>query len=226
VASFPFAPTIDDVVLSGQVIDEVAAGRAPELPILLCHTRDEIKLFDAMGFLPEPSNERELGEWMTMALPDGVAAVEAYRHAEPDGTLKDWFVSFLTDQTYHMSDFRFADVRAQRDPRVWMARFSWQSPAENNKFGACHGIEIPFLFWRPGQSGGFLEGHEAPVELAYAMQDAWAAFARTGDPNCASLPSWPRYGTEKREVMDLDSESHVVPDPDGALRQVWKDVVF
>jgi para-nitrobenzyl esterase len=58
------------------------------------------------------------------------------------------------------------------------------------------------------------------------MQDAWAAFARTGDPNCASLPAWPRYETGLRSVMSLDTESSVLHNPDGALRALWQDVVF
>lgn len=226
VAAFPFAPTLDHVVLHGEVIDEVAAGRAPRVPILMCHTSDEIRLFDAMGFLPDPSDEQELGAFMSMGLPDTAAAVEAYRQAEPDGSLKDWFISYLTDQTYHMPDYRFADVRAPHDPRIWMARFSWRSPAENTTFGSCHGMDIPFLFWRSGESGGFLDGYEAPSELAFAMQDAWATFARTGDPNCGSLPSWPRYVAENRDVMELNTESHVLTDPDRPVREIWKGVIF
>jgi para-nitrobenzyl esterase len=225
-ASFPFAPLLDGVVLHGEVLDEVAAGRAAPVPILIFHTRDEIKLFAGMGFLPEPKDSRDLAGKMATTLPDGDVAVAAYRDAQPEGSLTDWYVSFLTDQSFHMPDFRLADVRIGPDARVWMARFSWESPAEDGKFGACHGLEIPFLFWRPGQAGGFLEGHEAPRELATAMQDAWAAFARTGDPNCPSLPAWPRYEVGQRSVMNLDTEPSVMPDPDRALREIWQDVVF
>ena len=31
--------------------------------------------------------------------------------------------------------------------------------------------------------------------------DYFAAFAKTGDPNPSSLPSWPRYDTVKAELM-------------------------
>jgi para-nitrobenzyl esterase len=226
VAAFPFAPTLDAVVLRGAVIDEVAAGRAAQVPLLISHTRDEIKLFAAMGVLPELGDEEQLAAAMAGIFPDGHAAAEAYRNAEPDGSPNDRLVSFLTDQTYHMPDFRLADGRLRHDPRVWMSRFSWESPAEGGKFGACHGLEIPFLFWRPGQTGGFLGDHEAPAELAHAMQDAWVAFARSGDPNCPSLPVWPRYEADERAVMNLDSESQVLHDPDAAMRVVWQDVIL
>lgn len=224
VAAFPFAPTLDGGLISGHVVDEIASGRVAEVPVLLCHTRDEIKLFAAMGFLPDPANEAELAAMMTMGLPDGPAAVEAYRRAQPDGSLSDWFVSFLTDQTYHMPDFRFADERVRHDPRVWMARFSWSSPAEGSPYGACHGIEIPFVFHVAGQTGGFLDGVEAPTDVAFAMQDAWAAFARSGDPNCTAVPTWPRYDVDTRAVMSVDTKSEVVDDPDAGLRILWQDV--
>lgn len=223
-ASFAFAPTLDGVVLRGHVIDEVAAGRAASVPLLLCHTRDEIKLFAAMDVLPDV-DEPGLVTMMSMSHPDGQAALEAYRKADPSGTPNDWLVSFLSDQNFHMPDFRFADVRLRHDPRVWMARFSWESHAEGGKFGACHGIEIPFLFYRPGETGAFLEGREPPLHLVHAIQDAWAAFARSGDPNCHALPEWPAYSGE-RTVMALDDEPRLLYDPDAALHTVWDDIVF
>jgi para-nitrobenzyl esterase len=227
VAAFPFAPTCDGVVLNGAVIDQVAAGRAATVPLLICHTHDELKLFVAMGVLADlPDEAHDLAQRMARTLPDGQRAVEAYRSAEPDGSPADWYVSFLTDQTYHMPDFRLADVRLPHDPRVWIARFSWESSADGGAFGACHGIEIPFLFRRPGRSGGFLGDQEAPVEIAHTMQDAWAAFARSGDPNCDRLPTWPPYETGQRAVMSFNTESRVFYDPDGAVRTMWESIEF
>ena len=107
----PFAPTLDGVVLNGAVIDEVAAGRAASVPLLIFHTRDELKSFGAMGRLPDLGDEDGLASWIAEVLPDGHVAVEAYRNAEPDGSLTDWLSSFLTDQNIHMPDFRMADVR-------------------------------------------------------------------------------------------------------------------
>jgi len=220
----PFAPTLDGTVLSGPVIDEITAGRAAPVPLLIMHTRDEMQLFAAMGILPGPSDASALAGLMTGAFPDAGAAVDAYRNVQPGRSPAEWYASFLTDQNFHMPDFRVADARLGHDPRVWMARFSWESPAEGGAFGACHGLEIPFLFWRAGQTGGFLGDHEAPAELAYAMQDAWTSFARTGDPNCAGLPAWPRYETGDRAVMSFDTESRLLHDPDAALRALWQDV--
>lgn len=224
VGPFVFAPTPDGVVLNGAVIDEAAAGRSEPVPLLITHTRDELQLYAGLGLMPDlPDDEDALADRLTQTWPDPRAAIDAYRTAEPELSPPDWFVSYMSDQI-HMPDFRLADVRSRHDPRVWMARFSWASPADGGKWGACHGIEIPFLFWRPGQTGAFLGEHEPPVELAHAMQDAWATFARTGDPNSPGLPSWPRYEPDRRAVMELDTESRVVDDPDGTVRAAWEDV--
>ena len=47
---------------------------------------------------------------------------------------------------------------------------------------------------------------------------------KTGDPNCASLPTWPKYTPEKGEVMVLDDECVAMNDPDRAARQVIESI--
>jgi para-nitrobenzyl esterase len=39
----------------------------------------------------------------------------------------------------------------------------------------------------------------------------WTNFARTGNPNGAGLPQWPRYD-RKRMLLHLDSKIAVTPD--------------
>ena len=50
------------------------------------------------------------------------------------------------------------------------------------------------------------------------MSAAWAAFARTGDPNHSGLPSWPAYDTTQRATMIFDTECEVVDNPAHAER--------
>jgi len=48
--------------------------------------------------------------------------------------------------------------------------------------------------------------------LSRCIQDAWVAFARTGDPNCESIGKWWVYG-EKRLTMMLGKDCHVEKSP-------------
>ena len=50
------------------------------------------------------------------------------------------------------------------------------------------------------------------------MSDTWVAFARSGDPNNRHLPQWPAYDAQRRAIMSLNVESHVLDDPNAAER--------
>lgn len=58
------------------------------------------------------------------------------------------------------------------------------------------------------------------------MQQAWIHFARTGDPNHAGLPQWPRYDQKSRATLEFGLESKMVKDPLSAQRSSWDGVPF
>ena len=84
-----------------------------------------------------------------------------------------------------------------------MYRFDWGP----SRFGACHCIELPFVFgttesWAaPMLSGGEPGEMRALSEQVRGMV---AGFARTGRP-ASSLMSWPAYEQEAGWTMVFDS---------------------
>jgi para-nitrobenzyl esterase len=222
-AAFAFSPVQDGVVLADHIIDAVAVGNCADVPLLISHTRDEMRLFAANGrALGEmPTTDDELAGRLGHAFADGRTAAAAYRAAEPDASPAELWLSYLTDARFHMPDFGLAEARLIRSPAVWMARFAWPSTAMDGQLGACHAIEIPFLFTGGGNLGGMTPKEGPPERLAHAIQDAWVGFARNGDPNTSALPEWPRYDVEHRLVMELDDECKLVTDPDGEIRRLW-----
>ncbi len=101
-----------------------------------------------------------------------------------------------------------------------MYEFGWRSPAANGMFGACHALEIPFVFdtldLGPGQMIGELLGDAPPQHLADTMHSAWVSFMTQGDPG------WPRYDLKRRATMRFDVECTVVDDPRAAERALWE----
>ena len=77
--------------------------------------------------------------------------------------------------------------------------FEWGSPAMGGWLGACHGLEIAFVFGNQGRGdlAAFTGAGDDADALAATMMDAWLAFARTGDPSTPALP-WPVYDAETR----------------------------
>ena len=46
--------------------------------------------------------------------------------------------------------------------------------------------------------------------LSDKMSAAWAAFARTGNPNVKSLPHWPAFTADQRATMIFNDECKVL----------------
>ena len=127
-----------------------------------------------------------------MPSPTVAAAAAAYRAAEPDASAAELWLSYLTDATFHMPDFGLAEARLVRSPAVWMARFSWPATALDGQLGACHAIEIPFLFPGGGNLGGMTPDEGPPEPLA--ARDPGRVGRRspaTATPTRARCPSGP-----------------------------------
>ena len=61
---------------------------------------------------------------------------------------------------------------------------------------------------------------EAGIGVARNIQDAWLAFARTGNPSCESIGKWPTY-RDRRETMMLGEKCIVEEAPYDEERRAW-----
>ncbi|MFN8381972.1 MAG: carboxylesterase family protein [Anaerolineales bacterium] len=92
-------------------------------------------------------------------------------------------------------------------------------PCQNGH--APHGSELPFVFGKTNEASGIdfigvtRDAQDAAVRerLTNVMMSAWVNFAKTGDPNGASLPTWPLFNSETQPVMrfGVDSKSDEAP---------------
>ena len=114
-------------------------------------------------------------------------------------------------------------VEAQRDNKtpVYNYMFTWKSPVMGGVLKACHALEIGFVFGK--YDAMFCGTGPEADKLSECMQDAWIAFAKTGNPSCKCMGNWPEYGN-KRMTMVLGKDSHVEAAPFEAERTVWEKV--
>ncbi len=83
--------------------------------------------------------------------------------------------------------------------------FDWKSPACGGELGACHGLELPFVFKTlPTATGpkGFA-GEAPPQDLADRIHNLWVQFATDG-----TLP-WPEFDRDTRQVHLLGSNETI-----------------
>ena len=58
----------------------------------------------------------------------------------------------ITDWFFRVPAIRVAEARdASGAALTWMYRFDYPGPEANHELGACHGVEIPFVFDTAGQ---------------------------------------------------------------------------
>ena len=99
-----------------------------------------------------------------------------------------------------------------------MYEFAWHSTQFDGRLGACHALEIAFVFDTLGNGTEPLLGTDPPQQLADTMHAARMAFVTNGD--CG----WPTYDLSRRATMRFDATSEVVDDPRSAERALWEGV--
>jgi para-nitrobenzyl esterase len=88
--------------------------------------------------------------------------------------------------------------------------------------GACHAIEIPFVFGneRNPLARPFSGFNGDGARFGRRIRHAWLSFARRGDPSHDRLPTWPRYRPDGRATMMLGRECSLADAPLDAEREL------
>ena len=226
-STMPFHPVVDGEVVPAPPIDRITAGSAADVDLLVGTNTDDWRLFPVLGgFIDQVTMDALVGpaevygSWSIAAF--GLPAetgLPYYRAAQPGGSPGDVLAAVLTDWWVRVPAMRLADAHVPAAGATFMYEFAWPSPAFAGRLGACHALEIPFVFdtldlGRRQMLGGAL-GENPPQPLADTMHRAWVDFASHGDPG------WPRYDLQRRAVMRLGESSELVIDPYAQERALW-----
>jgi para-nitrobenzyl esterase len=217
----PLGPVLDDELLDRQPVDALAAGAAAGIDLLVGSNADEMALYsivfgEAMG-LPQP-DEDALHAAVARLHDDPDAVVAAYRAAGRGDTPAGVHDAVRTDWMFGVPTRRLADAHTGR---TWRYSFAYRSPGWDGRLGACHGLELPFVFDVVGRvdTGAFVVADtEETRALAERMRTAWVAFARDGDPG------WPAYSAEAPAMQRFDLTDELTDAPDGPEQVVWEGV--
>ncbi|MBN2665024.1 MAG: carboxylesterase family protein, partial [Bacteroidales bacterium] len=112
-----------------------------------------------------------------------------------------------------------ADAKVRQAAPLYLAWFGWNPPLFDGRLRAFHTMDIGFWYYNTDVQISHTGGGARPRKLAAMMSEALVQFMRTGDPNCESLPQWPKYTTANGETMILNDTCEVKNDPDREARK-------
>jgi len=212
-------------VADGKVLPEppqtaVEKGSAKSIPLMVGSTLEETKMYMDVTAIDEAGLAKRLEGMLPAEYTPGI--LKAYREIRSRRGLSvtpgELFSAIQTDATMRLGAFRLLEAQRKQSRDVYSYLFTWKSPALGGRLGACHAIELGFVF---GTTDPVLTGQGPEADtLVRKTQDAWVAFARTGNPGCESLGEWPRFG-DKQETMVLGKECAVVNGPCREELEVW-----
>jgi para-nitrobenzyl esterase len=222
-----FAPVVDGEVLPEPPLAAVARGAARDVELIIGTTAEEMRLFallPGVGEIPDAA----LPLLVATRLPGPPATAPARAEALLrlyGGTGPDRFFAVETDASLFVPSTRLAEAQSRHQPRTFMYRFTWRSPLRGGALGACHALDVPFAlgtYELPALRAFAGEGPDAE-RVAHALMDAWAAFARSGDPGHPGIPPWPPYAPPRRATLELGGACRVVDAPDEARRRAFTE---
>jgi para-nitrobenzyl esterase len=219
---YQFAPVVDGRSLPSGPFDPVAPEVSAEVPLLIGKNATEIT-----GLIPgistDPIDDATLRKRVKEDTKAGDADVNrliaAYKKARPKASNLDIYWAIASDDAMG-ADVAAAIERkiAQGKAPVYVYELTWIMPAEGGKLGSPHLLDLPLVFQNVSIARGMLGPAPAPDVLSGRMAGAWAAFARTGNPDHMDIPHWPAYDAATRSTMIFDNECKVVNDPEGGER--------
>jgi para-nitrobenzyl esterase len=223
-----FWSVMDHDVLPRHPFVPDAPAESAHIPMIIGNTHDEARSFTA-------GDERNFSlTWDTVAAklaPEFVLDMNAqyvvdwYRRRFPQMTPSEVFFAAATCGRSRPGHLIQAEERAKQNGPTWMYQLDFGSPVEP-RLGAYHGFDIGLAFDNCDKPGSRAGSVPEARQVAEAMSETFIAFARTGDPNNAAIPTWGRYTLPERQTMIFDVESRTENDPRAEERRLFQTAPF
>jgi para-nitrobenzyl esterase len=217
-----FNPVVDGVIIPGHPYYPDPNPFASDVPMIICSTLNESSPSRTSAELENitlekvKENVRARSGFSTGMGDKAGEVVDAYAKAFPERKPVEIWSMISSNRQSLIS---LADSKSKQPAPVYIAWFWWQPPLFDNRMRAFHCSDICFWFYNTDLMLTHTGGGARPRKLSEKMSGALLNFMKTGNPNGAGLPAWPKYTTQNGETMILDDISSVKNDPDREARR-------
>ncbi|WP_374275818.1 carboxylesterase/lipase family protein [Brevundimonas sp.] len=206
-----FLPVFGDDVIPVRPLEALAQGAGRDIDVLIGSNAEEMNLY----FVPTGVRAKagRLLSWLVLSrsIRKAGAILKAYGLGRRGKRPGDALTEAMSDLVFRWPARAYA---ATHQGRTHVYDFGWRSPACDGELGACHAVELPFVFDTLTTASGpkGILGEAPPQALANRVHRIWVDYARDG-----SLP-WPEYDAVTRQVHRLDTGETALEAPMLAAR--------
>jgi para-nitrobenzyl esterase len=207
-------PVVDGKSLPGDPFDPTAPAMSAGVPLLIGSTEFEVNFFPNTRFDPidDAALHTAVKQATRMNDADSDKLIAVYKKGRPKYTNVE-LSQVISSDNFRAAVVKEGELKTAQSAPVYMYYFTWRSPVHDGKLKAFHTLEIPFVLENVDEAKSMTGTGQDRYPLQTRMSTAWAAFARTGNPNHKGLPAWPAFKADQRATMIFDNECKVVNDP-------------
>ncbi|MHA2122914.1 MAG: carboxylesterase/lipase family protein, partial [Promethearchaeota archaeon] len=234
--NFPYGVYIDGKTLPKHPLEAIRDGFASDLELIVGTNQDEAKLYTAItpprNILNEEGLFKRTHSMIRLFSQDEDVTqkiIETYKRAR-ENTLptepQEILDAISTDFRFRVSGIRLAEAQCKHQPNVFSYLFTYKSPEMGGKLGACHALEIAFVFRTLGDTARGITPKKSDETniLSEKMMNSWISFAQNGNPSHDGIPKWNHYELKNRSTMIFGTEVKLVDDPFKVERMVWEGI--
>lgn len=205
---------VDGETVPGDFVEQVGAGEAADVPVVMGWNADEGTLFILLAEMAGATFEADdyEGAMPMLAASFGVeeAALRAQYPLDAYDDAGAALADIIGDARLACPSRRAAQALAAREQDVFVYHFTYPDAAfqlsSERELGAFHSAEIQFVFGHPAELGRrSFRGPE--VGIGDAMSAYWTAFATDADPADAGGVRWPAFepdASDEHLIIDAD----------------------
>ncbi|HET6793101.1 MAG TPA: carboxylesterase family protein, partial [Acidimicrobiales bacterium] len=142
----PFGPVVDGSVVPAVPVQAINEGASARVPVLIGTNSDEYLLFTvptgAADRVDPTALRTAIGGYGFDDVDDVIATYSSGGEPAPGRVM----AAVATDWYFRLPAIRLLEARAGAPAGSWMYEFAWESTARDGTLGACHFLEVPFVF--------------------------------------------------------------------------------
>ena len=214
-----FRPVVDGRSILHHPFDLSAPDLAADIPLMIGSCETEKSFYDITVdpdrlALSDDDLVAQIAPFVGLDEDQAATMIAAYRATRPDMNGRDIYNVITSDHMYRRNNVEAAERKVkQGGAPAFLYEFTWKTPVLGGILRSPHTLCIPFAFGNIEIARDFVGEGPEQTALMEKVMGAWIAFAKTGNPNHATLPEWPAFNLETRPTMAFDNDTRVAYNP-------------